>query len=54
MLNQERYSLENVVSRLANSLVERVNDGLILYQNLCGRLQVCQSQGDEIVFLDAC
>ena len=46
MLNQERYSLENVVSRLSDGLVERVNDGLILNQNLCGRLQVCQSQGN--------
>ena len=38
VLDQQRYGLQDVVPRLADRLVQRVNDGLVLHHDFRRRL----------------
>ena len=45
VLDQKRYGFENVVSRLADSLIQSVNYGLILHHDFGRCLQMSETKG---------
>ena len=54
MLNKERDSFKNVVSRRADRLVESVDEGLILHHDLRRSLQLSQSKCLQVILFDPC
>jgi len=54
MLDQQGDSFEDVVLRLVDRLIQRMDDGLILDHCFRWGLQVSQTKSYKAIFLDSC